>query len=152
MQHGTRVGQLVLLRRPFILFALFASASRATSTSRRWRHAPRHRRNAPRSLGHDGEMNGDFYKVVQAGKDCPYLEYVDPDNCPDVSYDSMLRCEDPCLCEAAWKSDFGRPAPSTRRASVAASARWRGDYTPSTRRRPRAFHTGWNPSMWTIEA
>ena len=31
----------VLLRRPFILFALFASASRATSTSRRWRHAPR---------------------------------------------------------------------------------------------------------------
>ena len=32
----------------FILFALFASASRATSTSRRWRHAPRHRRDAPR--------------------------------------------------------------------------------------------------------
>ena len=89
------------------------------------RHAPRHRRDAPRSLGHDGEMNGDFYKVVQAGEDCPYLEYVDPDNCPDVSYDSMPRCEDPCLCEAAWKSNFGRPAPSTRRASAAASARWR---------------------------
>ena len=83
------------------------------------------RRDAPRSLGHDGEMNGDFYKVVQAGEDCPYLEYVDPDNCPDVSYDSMPRCEDPCLCEAAWKSNFGRPAPSTRRASAAASARWR---------------------------
>ena len=39
----------VLLRRPFILFALFALASRATSTSRRWRHVPRHRRDAPRS-------------------------------------------------------------------------------------------------------
>ena len=33
----------------FILFALFALASRATSTSRRWRHVPRHRRDAPRS-------------------------------------------------------------------------------------------------------
>ena len=31
-----------------ILSALCASASRATSTSRRWRHAPRHRRDAPR--------------------------------------------------------------------------------------------------------
>ena len=39
----------VLLRRPFILFALFALASRAASTSRRWRHVPRHRRDAPRS-------------------------------------------------------------------------------------------------------
>ena len=29
--------------------ALFALASRATSTSRRWRHVPRHRRDAPRS-------------------------------------------------------------------------------------------------------
>ena len=36
-----------------------------------------------------------------------------------------------------WKSNFGRPTPSKRRASVAASARWRGDSTPSTRRRPR---------------
>ena len=27
---------------------------------------------------------------------------------------------------AVWKSNFGRPTPSTRRASVAASARWRG--------------------------
>ena len=35
------------------------------------------------------------------------------------------------------ESDFGRPTPSTRRASVAASARWRGDSTPSTRRCPR---------------
>ena len=33
----------------FIIFALFALASRATSTSRRWRHVPRHRRDAPRS-------------------------------------------------------------------------------------------------------
>ena len=32
----------------FIIFALFALASRATSTSRRWRHVPRHRRDAPR--------------------------------------------------------------------------------------------------------
>ena len=43
----------MLLRRPFILFALFALASRATSTSRRWRHVPRHRRDAPRSWAHD---------------------------------------------------------------------------------------------------
>ena len=39
--------------------------------------------------------------------------------------------------DAVWKSNFGRPTPSTRRASVAASARWRGNSTPSTRRRPR---------------
>ena len=32
----------------FIIFALFALASRATSTSRRWRHVSRHRRDAPR--------------------------------------------------------------------------------------------------------
>ena len=44
----------VLLRRPFILFALFALASRATSTSRRWRHVPRHRRDAPRSWRRTG--------------------------------------------------------------------------------------------------
>ena len=36
-----------------------------------------------------------------------------------------------------WKSNVERPTPSTRRASVAASARWRGDSTPSTRRCPR---------------
>ena len=35
------------------------------------------------------------------------------------------------------KSNFGRPTPSTRRASVAASARWRGDSTQSARRCPR---------------
>ena len=35
---------------------------------------------------------------------------------------------------AVWKSNFGRPTPSTRRAPVAASARLRGDATPSTRR------------------
>ena len=35
----------------FIIFALFALASRATSTSRRWRHVSRHRRDAPRSDG-----------------------------------------------------------------------------------------------------
>ena len=40
-------------------------------------------------------------------------------------------------CQAVWKSNFGRPTPSTRRASVAASARWRGDSTPLTRRCPR---------------
>ena len=52
----------------------------------------------------DGEMNGDFYRVVQVAgaPECPYLEYVDPANCPDVSYDTMLRCEDKCLCAAAW--------------------------------------------------
>ena len=33
---------------------------------------------------------------------------------------------------AVWKSNFGRPTPSTRPASVAASARWRGDSTQST--------------------
>ncbi len=37
------------------------------------------------------------------------------------------------------------PPPSTRRASVAASARWRGDSTPSTRRCPcdRAGSMAW---------
>ena len=35
----------------FIIFALFALASRATSTSRRWRHVSRHRRDAPRRKG-----------------------------------------------------------------------------------------------------
>ena len=35
----------------FIIFALFALASRATSTSRRWRHVSRHRRDAPRRYG-----------------------------------------------------------------------------------------------------
>ena len=39
--------------------------------------------------------------------------------------------------DPVWKSNFGCPAPSTRRASVAASARWRRDSTPSTRRCPR---------------
>ena len=32
------------------------------------------------------------------------------------------------------ESNFGRPTPSTRRSSVAPSARWRGDSTPLTRR------------------
>ena len=32
--------------------------------------------------------------------------------------------------DAVWKSNVGRPTPSTRRASVAASARWRGDFVP----------------------
>ena len=36
-----------------------------------------------------------------------------------------------------WKSNFGRPTPSTRRRPVTASARWRGGSTPSTRRRRR---------------
>jgi len=36
----------------FIIFALFALASRATSTSRRWRHVSRHRRDAPRRCGY----------------------------------------------------------------------------------------------------
>ena len=49
-------------------------------------------------------------------------------------------------CPDKWPADkvgscveinFGRRTPSTRRASVAASARWRGVSTPSTRRRPR---------------
>jgi hypothetical protein len=46
---------------------------------------------------------------------------------------------------AVWKSNFGRPTPSTRRASVAASARWRGDSTPSTRRcrRDRVGSMAW---------
>ena len=35
------------------------------------------------------------------------------------------------------ESNSGRPTPSTRRASVAPSARWLGDSTPSTRRCPR---------------
>ena len=40
---------------------------------------------------------------------------------------------------------FGRPTPSSRRVSVAASARWRGDSTPSTRccRRDRVGSMAW---------
>ena len=55
-------------------------------------------------------MDGDFYTVVQVAgaPECPYLEYVDPANCPDVSYDTMPRCEDKCLCEAAWESERHR--------------------------------------------
>ena len=54
--------------------------------------------------GHDGEMDGDFYTVVQVAgaPKCPYLEYVDiegdKDNCPDIDYDSLPKCEDTCLC------------------------------------------------------
>ena len=40
-------------------------------------------------------------------------------------------------CSTVWKSNFGRPTPSTRRASVATSARRRGDSTPSMRCCPR---------------
>ena len=40
-----------------------------------------------------------------------------------VSYDTFA-AEQPFKPE--WKSNFRRPTPSTRRASVAASARWRG--------------------------
>ena len=43
-------------------------------------------------------MNGDFYRVVQGGPGCPYLEYVDAERCPaDVS--DLPRCEDKCLPE-----------------------------------------------------
>ena len=48
-----------------------------------------------------------------------------------------------------WKSNCGRPTPSTRRASVAASARWRDDSTPSTRRRPRG-RSSRNLTYWSI--
>ena len=54
----------------FIIFALFALASRATSTSRRWRHVSRHRRDAPRSRLSDEEI-GDVaaYVIDQANGD-----------------------------------------------------------------------------------
>ncbi len=49
-------------------------------------------------------MDGDFYTVVQVAgaPECPYLEYVDikgdKDNCPDIDYDNLPKCEDTCLC------------------------------------------------------
>jgi hypothetical protein len=53
------------------------------------------------------------------------------------------------------KSNFRRPTPSTRHASVAASARWRGDFTLSTRRCPRdrvaANLTHWLISTQVLE-
>ncbi len=60
-------------------------------------------------------MNGDFYRVVQVAgaPECPYLEYVDPANCPDVSYDTMLRCEDPCLCEVRVQCPYRNGVAST---------------------------------------
>ena len=45
-----RVARDGALAASFYSLRVVASASRATSTSRRWRHAPRHRRDAPRSL------------------------------------------------------------------------------------------------------
>ena len=43
-------------------------------------------------------MNGDFYRVVQGGPGCPYLEYVDAERCPaDVDVKDLPRCEDKCL-------------------------------------------------------
>ena len=43
---------------------------------------------------YDGEMNGDFYKVVQGGKNCPFLEKAK--SCPN-DVDDLPLCEDPCL-------------------------------------------------------
>jgi len=40
-------------------------------------------------------MDGDFYRVVQGGPDCPYLEET---RCPD-DVDALLPCEDNCLEE-----------------------------------------------------
>ena len=44
---------------------------------------------------HDGSKNGDFYRVVQGGPGCPYLEET---RCPD-DVDALLPCEDNCLEE-----------------------------------------------------
>ena len=49
--------------------------------------------------GHDGEMNGDFYKVVQGGKNCPFLEKAK--SCPN-DVDDLPPCQDPCLAEGNY--------------------------------------------------
>ena len=48
---------------------MFALASRAASTSRRWRHVSRHRRDAPRS-GADYKKNGLKMEVVMIPDKC----------------------------------------------------------------------------------
>jgi hypothetical protein len=87
VQHGSRAGQL----------SRYVAAPRG----------PRHRRGVAEECtraGHAGDMDGDFYTVVQVAgaPECPYLEYVDikgdKDNCPDLDYDDLKKCEDTCLC------------------------------------------------------
>ena len=46
-------------------------------------------------FGHDGEMNGDFYRVVQGGPDCPYLEET---RCPN-DVDDLSPCAAQCLSD-----------------------------------------------------
>ena len=44
-------------------------------------------------------MNGDFYKVVQGGKNCPFLEKAK--SCPN-DVDDLPPCEDPCLASGDY--------------------------------------------------
>ena len=45
-------------------------------------------------------MDGDFYKVVQGGPKCPFLEFVE--ECPTtatMSIGALPTCHSDCLCE-----------------------------------------------------
>ena len=57
--------------------------------------------------GHTGEMDGDFYKVVQGGPKCPFLEFVE--ECPKTLFNTgeLPKCHsDPCLCEVRVRCPF----------------------------------------------
>ena len=43
-------------------------------------------------------MDGDFYRVVQGGPGCPYLEKAT--SCPD-DLDDLPPCEDKCVSDSA---------------------------------------------------
>merc|ERR1719384_1712170 len=45
--------------------------------------------------GHSGDMDGDFYRVVQGGPDCPYLEET---RCPN-DVDDLSPCAAQCLSD-----------------------------------------------------
>ena len=64
-------------------------------------------------------MNGDFYRVVQGGPGCPYLEYVDAERCPaDVDVKDLPRCEDKCL-----EGDYCRGGGATKEFCGASDAK-----------------------------
>ena len=51
--------------------------------------------NVNNCFGHSGDKDGDFYRVVQGGPDCPYLEAT---RCPN-DVDALPSCTSKCLDE-----------------------------------------------------
>ena len=121
------------MRRPFILFALFASASRATSTSRRWRHAPRHRRDAPRS---PVTAAAHTIQKLFKGKQSPATSQVSAELSPYVASERYRSEESPpqnvvvAAVAYPFKAAAGlfMPAPQRRQSD--------GDLSPMTASRP----------------